>query len=70
MLSPNARSLVKESRGGGCTVTPNVQELERALKSVTVQVTVVDPTEKPVPLAGVQVGPVNGLAPPATVGAP
>ena len=70
MLSPNARNRVSVSFGGDRTVTPNVQELARALKSVTVQVTVVDPTEKPVPLAGVQVGPVSGAEPPVTVGVP
>jgi len=68
MLSPKARNLVRVSLGGGRTVMPNVQELARVLASVTVQVTVVDPTGKLVPLAGAQDGPVSGVEPPFTVG--
>jgi len=70
MLSPNARNRVRLSLGGGSTVTMNVQASVRAWASITVQLTVVEPTLNAVPAPGVQVGPVKGVTPPATIGVP
>ena len=71
MLSPYAKKRVRPSLGGLRTVTAKVQGVAaRAFASVTVQVTVVVPTAKAVPAAGVQVGPVSGVEPPMTTGEP
>jgi hypothetical protein len=68
MLSPKATKRLTLNFGGTVTVTAKVQTSARALESVTVHATVVVPTPKFDPVAGVQVGPTSGASPPVTVG--
>src|SRR5437763_2798749 len=73
MLSPNATNRVTESFGttaGGLTTMAKEHASERDFASETVQVTVVVPTVNFDPLAAVHDGPVSGVAPPVTLGAP
>lgn len=67
MLSPNATKFVAVSCGGRVTVTVNVHEALRWSASRAVHVTLVDPTAKLDPLAGVHEV-VTGAVPPVTVG--
>jgi hypothetical protein len=69
MLSPNATNDVTDSRGGCCTVTLNVHWSVRCRESVATHVTIVVPTLKFDPLAGVQVVLIGG-APPVDVTVP
>jgi hypothetical protein len=68
MLSPKATNLDTLSFAGTVTVTVNVQTSARALESVTVHVTLVDPGGNVDPVGGMHVGPTSGGSPPATVG--
>src|SRR5438874_1874562 len=70
MLSPKAMNRVSASLSGNCTTTGNAHEADRAFESVTVHVTPVMPGAKREPLDGLQVGPVSGVEPRATIGAP
>ena len=65
MLSPNATKRVALIRGGGCTVTVNVQASVRLCASVAVHVTTVDPIGKLSALAGAHCVE-TGAAPPTT----
>jgi hypothetical protein len=67
MLSPNARNLVALKRPGRVTVTEKVQDADCCWASMAVQLTVLAPTGKEAPLAGVQVD-VSGCTPPFTRG--
>src|SRR5207247_10553726 len=70
MLSPNAMNRVRAGLGDNCTTTGNAHDADRAFESVTVHVTAVVPGAKRDPLDGLQVGPVSGAEPRATIGAP
>lgn len=68
MLSPNARKLVFVSLGsGGVTSTGNEQDPACPFDAVAVHCTVVDPTAKLDPDAGVQLT-LTGATPPVGVG--
>jgi hypothetical protein len=70
MLSPNARILVTPRRGAGkTTLATNPQLAARRTASVTVHVTVVEPTVNVEPLGGVQ-DTDTGVTPPVVVAEP
>jgi hypothetical protein len=63
MLSPNATKVVAPIFGGTVTATLNEHVVVTAFESVPVQVTLVVPTLKTVPLAGAQTMVVGGVPP-------
>ena len=67
MLSPKAKNLVAVSVGVRTTLTENEQADVRCSASRAVQPTLLVPTGRLAPLAGVQ-DVVTGVAPPVTVG--